>query len=105
MQDSHLPRKFLQFLKPRLPQMLATLRRFVTVESPSLEKAAADRCCDVIAEEWNKHGARVERIAQKHRGDLLRITHAPRKSPPSVQLPPLAHSHTVYSPRTLPHTP
>src|SRR5258708_20107401 len=97
MQDSHLPRKFLQFLKPRLPQMLATLRRFVTVESPSLEKAAADRCCDVIAEEWNKHGARVERIPQKHRGDLLRITHAPGKSPPSGQLLFLAPYTTLSS--------
>src|SRR5713226_6960896 len=101
MQDSHLPRKFLQFLKPRLPQMLATLRRFVTVESPSLEKAAADRCCDVIAEEWNKHGARVERIAQKHRGDILRVTHAPGKSRPSGQLMVLGHYDTVYSSGTL----
>ena len=91
----------MQFLKPRLPQMLATLRRFVTVESPSLEKAAADRCCDVIAEEWNKHGARVERIAQKHRGDLLRITHAPGKSRPSGQLLVLGHYDTVYSTGTL----
>src|SRR5260370_35324018 len=101
MEDSHLPRKFLQFLKPRLPQMLATLRRFVTVESPSLEKAAADRCCGVIAEEWNKHGARVERLAQKHRGDTLRITHAPGKSRPSGQLLVLGHYDTVYSTGTL----
>ena len=91
----------MQFLKPRLPQMLATLRRFVTVESPSLEKAAADRCCDVIAEEWNKHGARVERIAQKHRGDLLRITNTPGKSRPSGQLLVLGHYDTVYSTGTL----
>jgi len=42
--------------------------RFVTAESPSLEKAAADHCCGVIAEEWNKCGVRMERIAQKHRG-------------------------------------
>src|SRR2546422_3737363 len=30
-------------------------------ESPSLEKAAADCCCGLIAEEWRKRGARVER--------------------------------------------
>jgi len=42
MPDS-IPKKFLRLLKPRLPQMLATLRQFVTAESPSLEKAAADR--------------------------------------------------------------
>ncbi len=89
------------FLKPRLPQMLAALRRFVTAESPSLEKAAADRCCGVIAEEWNEHGARVERIAQKHRGDLLRITHAPGNFRPSGQLLVLGHYDTVYSTGTL----
>jgi len=88
-------------LKPRLPQMLATLRRFVTAESPSLEKAAADRCCGVIAEEWSKHGGRVECIAQKHRGDLLRLTHAPSKSRPSGQLLILGHYDTVYSTGTL----
>ncbi len=91
----------MQFLKPRLLQMLSTLRRFVTAESPSVEKAAADRCCDVIAEEWNKHGVRVERIAQKYRGDLLRITHAQGNSRPSGQLLVLGHYDTVYSTGTL----
>ncbi|HEV1992758.1 MAG TPA: M20 family metallopeptidase [Candidatus Acidoferrum sp.] len=101
MPDSHLPKKFLRLLKPRLPQMLATLRRFVTAESPSLEKAAADRCSGVIAEEWSKHGARVERITQKHRGDLLRITHAPGRSRSTGQLLILGHYDTVYSTGTL----
>src|SRR6266404_1393578 len=105
MPDSHLPRKFLQLLKPRLPLMLATLRRFVTAESPSLEKAAADRCCGVIAEEWNKCGASMERIAQKHRGDLLRITHAPSKDRPAGQLLVLGHYDTVYSTGTLARMP
>jgi len=105
MPDSHLPRDFLQLLKPRLPQMLATLRRFVTAESPSLEKVAADHCCGLIAEAWIKHGARVERIAQKHRGDLLRITHSPDKSRSSGQLLVLGHYDTVYSTGTLARMP
>jgi glutamate carboxypeptidase len=105
MPDSHLPRKFLQLLKPRLPRMLATLRRLVTAESPSVEKTAADRCCAVIAEAWNKRGARVERIAQKHRGDLLRITYAPRKPRPTGQLLVLGHYDTVYSTGTLARMP
>src|SRR5712664_2071129 len=105
MPDSHLPKKFLRYMKPRLPQMLATLRRFVTAESPSLEKAAADRCCGVIAEEWNKHGARAERIPQKRRGDLIRITHAPGKSPLPGQLLVLGHYDTVYSAGTLARMP
>jgi glutamate carboxypeptidase len=105
MPDSHLPKKFLQLLKPRLPQMLATLRRFVTAESPSLEKAAADHCCGVIAEEWNKCGVRMQRIAQKHRGDLLHITHAPDKSHCSDQLLVLGHYDTVYTTGTLARMP
>jgi glutamate carboxypeptidase len=105
MPDANLPAELLRCLKPRLPQMLATLRRFVTVESPSLEKAAADRCCGVIAEEWNKHNARVERIRQRHRGDLLRIAHTPGKSRPSGQLLVLGHYDTVYSTGTLARMP
>ena len=81
--------------------MLGALRRFVTAESPSLEKAAADRCCRAIAAEWNKRGARVERIVQKHRGDLLRITYAPNKSRASRLLLVLGHYDTVYSTGTL----
>src|SRR5213596_401154 len=81
--------------------MLATLRRFVIAESPSLEKAAADCCCGLIAEEWRKRGARVERIAQKHRGDHLRITYSQNKSRPAGQLLVLGHYDTVYSTGTL----
>jgi glutamate carboxypeptidase len=105
MLDSHFPEQFLRLLKPRLPQMLATLRQFVTAESPSLEKGAADRCCDIIAKEWNRHGARVERIALKHRGDLLRIIHTPGKSRPSGQLLILGHYDTVYASGTLARMP
>src|SRR5213080_1635346 len=101
MPDFHSLKEFLRLLKPRLPEMLATLRRFVTAESPSLEKGAADRCCGVIAQEWSKHAVRVDRIAQKHRGDLLRITYAGAKSRTSGQLLVLGHYDTVYSTGTL----
>jgi glutamate carboxypeptidase len=105
MPDSNFAKNFLCLLRPRLPQMLATLRRFVTAESPSLEKAAADHCCGVIAEEWAKEGVRVERVKQKHRGDLLKITYAPVKSRSSGQLLILGHYDTVYSTGTLARMP
>jgi glutamate carboxypeptidase len=101
MAESTSPKDFLRLLKPRLPRMLATLRQFVEAESPSLEKAAAARCCGIIAEAWRKQGVRVERIAQKHRGDHLRITHWPHKSRPAGQLLVLGHYDTVYSSGTL----
>jgi len=101
MPDFNLPKEFLRLLKPCLPDMLATLRRFVIAESPSLEKAAADCCCGLIAEEWRKRGARVERITQKHHGDHLRITYRPQKFGPAGQLMVLGHYDTVYSTGTL----
>jgi glutamate carboxypeptidase len=101
MPESNLPKEFVRLLKPRLREMLATLRRFVTSESPSLEKAAADHCCGLIAEEWWKLDARVERLSQKHRGDHLRVTYAPNQSQAAGQLLVLGHYDTVYSVGTL----
>ncbi len=68
----HPAKLFLKLLKPRLPQMLSTLRNFVIAESPSLEKSAADRCCGIVAAEWRKRGVRVERI----RAETLRRSFA-----------------------------
>src|SRR5271163_1965393 len=101
MPEPSLPKNFLRRLKPRLPEMLATLRQFVSTESPSLEKAAADRCCEIIASAWRNRGARVERIAQKHRGDHLRVTWWPHKSRSAGQLLVLGHYDTVYATGTL----
>jgi glutamate carboxypeptidase len=81
--------------------MLATLRQFVRAESPSLEKAPTDRCCRLIAAEWSRRGARVERLAQKLRGDHLRVTWWPQKSRPAGQLLVLGHYDTVYATGTL----
>jgi glutamate carboxypeptidase len=105
MPNSRLPLELLQVLKPRLPEMLAVLRQFVTAESPSLAKAAADRCCGVIAKEWRKRGARVERIPQEHRGDHLRITYAFEKPPVPGQFLVLGHYDTVYAAGTLARMP
>jgi glutamate carboxypeptidase len=101
MPESHFTQTFLRMLTPRLPEMLATLRALVTIESPSLEKTAADRCCQIIAAQWRKRGVRVERLAQKHRGDQLKITWWPTKSHPAGQLLVLGHYDTVYSTGTL----
>jgi glutamate carboxypeptidase len=97
MPDSVLPKEFLRLLKPRLPEMRAVLRHFVVAESPSLEKFPTDYCCGLIASEWRKHGAQVERLAQVHRGDHLRITYWPSKSRAEGQLLVLGHYDTVYS--------
>lgn len=105
MRNANYPKEFLRRLKLRLPEMLATLQRLVLAESPSLEKAPADRCCNLLAAEWRKRGARVERIAQKRRGDHLRVTWWPQKSRAAGQFLVLGHYDTVYSSGTLPKMP
>jgi glutamate carboxypeptidase len=77
--------------------MLSVLRAFVVTESPSLEKAAVDRCCAVIARHWRRLDVRIERRAQKHRGEHLRITLTPAKALPTAQLLVLGHYDTVYA--------
>jgi glutamate carboxypeptidase len=101
MTESSLPAALLRMLKPRLPQMLSALRTFVLAESPSLEKSPADRCCTIVAEAWRKHGTRVERLAQRHRGDHLRITWQAPESRAVGQLLVLGHYDTVYATGTL----
>ena len=101
MADSALPLTLFRTLKLQLPEMLRVLRRFVTAESPSLEKAPADRCCRVIATEWRKAGVPVESIPQKHRGDHLRVTYGTKEAPSSGQLLVLGHYDTVYATGTL----
>ncbi len=101
MTQSNLPAALLRLLKPRLPQMLSILRAFVLAESPSLEKAPADRCCAIVAAEWRKRGARVERLPQKHRGDHLRIAWPPQNSRTPGQLLVLGHYDTVHASGTL----
>jgi glutamate carboxypeptidase len=101
MTEANSPAALLRLLKPRLRQMLSVLRTFVLAESPSLEKTPADRCCGIVAAEWRKQGVRVERLAQKHRGDHLRITWQQRKSRAAGQLLVLGHYDTVYATGTL----
>jgi glutamate carboxypeptidase len=94
--------KIKKFLQPTLPQMIDTLRRFVIAESPSLEKACADRCCGLIAAEGRKHGLEVHRIPQKNRGDHLRIVSPSNSSRATTsQLLVLGHYDTVYASGTL----
>jgi glutamate carboxypeptidase len=105
MTPPNLPAALLRLLTPRLPQMLSVLRPFVLAESPSLDKAPADRCCAIVAAEWRNSGARVERIPQKRRGDHLRITWQPQTSRVAGQLLVLGHYDTVYAAGTLANMP
>ena len=95
------PQKLLQTLRPRLPEMLHTLRAFTLAESPSTEKAPADRCADLIATEWRKRNVRIDLIREKVRGNHIRIEWRPASHKSSGQLFVLGHYDTVYATGTL----
>jgi glutamate carboxypeptidase len=96
MSPNSLPKTLFALLKPRLPKMLDLLRELVLLESPSLEKAAADRCCGFLADQWLLRGGIVHVLKQTKRGDHLRIVWPPTASRPSGQLLVLGHYDTVY---------
>jgi glutamate carboxypeptidase len=81
--------------------MLEILRLMALIESPSLEKEPADRCCEFLAGIWSQRGASVEVIPQKHRGNHLRITFSPGATHAKSQLLVLGHYDTVYPVGTL----
>ena len=101
MPNAPHPKTLLGYLRGQLPAMLATLERFVRCESPSTEKAAADRCARLIADCWKRCGVQVRLIEQKHRGAHLRMTHAAQGIARRAQLLVLGHYDTVYATGTL----
>src|SRR5271168_578836 len=104
MLETTSAKNLLKKLRAQTPEMLACLRRFVECESPSLEKAAANRCCALVAKEWRAAGAHVERLPNAQRGDHLRIVWKPRETGgkrSTGQLLVLGHYDTVYASGTL----
>jgi glutamate carboxypeptidase len=87
-------------LQKQLPEMLATLRKFVLAESPSLEKAPCDRCAHFVASEFRRLGTKVELFSQKERGAHIRASCIPAKRS-AGQLLVLGHYDTVYAVGTL----
>src|SRR5271154_118962 len=94
-------KNYFSILRPCLPQMLEILRQLTLFESPSLDKAPADRCCEFLAGIWSQRGVPVEVIPQKVRGNHLRIIHSPAAAQPKSQLLVLGHYDTVYATGTL----
>ena len=105
MKETFSAKQLLKVLRGQTAEIVECVRRSVECESPSLEKVAADRCCGVLAKEWSGLGARVERVAQKKRGDHLRIVWAPAGVAVRGQILVLGHYDTVYASGTLRTTP
>jgi glutamate carboxypeptidase len=66
-------RDLLRAARGREAEMVRLLGRFVRCESPSDDKAAVDRFGSLVAREWRRRGAAVKILAQRLRGDHLRV--------------------------------
>src|SRR4051795_4435304 len=58
-------------------EMLAFIRALVETESPSLEKAAVDRCGVLLAETLSRAGARVRVHKRSEAGDIIQAVFVP----------------------------
>jgi glutamate carboxypeptidase len=96
MVQTALPKALLSALKPRLPQMVDLLRELTLLESPSLEKPAADRCCGFLADQWCLRGGDVQALKQSVCGDHLRVSWTAASPGSNRQLLVLGHYDTVY---------
>jgi glutamate carboxypeptidase len=96
MAQTSLPKTLFSALKPRLPQMVDLLQKLTLLESPSLEKPAADRCCGFLADQWQLRGVDVQVLKQPQRGNHLRVAWPAASSGSNPQLLVLGHYDTVY---------
>lgn len=65
-------KEILQFCESQRAWLLDTIHSLVRLESPSDDKAAVDRCGAELQRRLTAIGGRVERLAQRERGDHLR---------------------------------
>jgi glutamate carboxypeptidase len=94
--EKAMMRKLLREVRSREGAMVQLLGRFVRCESPSHDKAAVDRFGAMAAKEWRRNGAEVKILAQRVRGNHLRIEMAAATERGDGQILVLGHLDTVY---------
>jgi glutamate carboxypeptidase len=99
------PRDLLRLLRKREPEMTRLLRKFVSCESPSQDKAAVDRFGRIVAQEWKRRGAHLRVVRQKECGNHVRTEMWFGNRRPQPQILVLGHLDTVYPMGTHAKTP
>ncbi len=89
----------LKYFEARQAEMLETIREFVEIESPSDNKAAADRMGMFLAERFKALGGTVRLHRAEKYGDHLQVNFGSRNGGKPVLL--LGHFDTVYPMGTL----
>jgi glutamate carboxypeptidase len=94
-------REWLQYFEARRGDLTALIRRLVELESPSNNKAAADRCSEFIAGEFERRGGKVRIHRRPNSGDQIEARFEGSGRP--VML--LGHYDTVWDVGTLAQMP
>lgn len=62
--------KFDHYFKSRQGEMINLLKKIVSLESPSTDKEAVNRCSSYVVKELKKTGSRISRFPQEEIGDI-----------------------------------
>lgn len=76
--------------------MVRLLGELVRIESSSFDKPGVDRVVTRLATEWRRRGARLKRLRNEVRGDILRAELWKDQVRPGGQILVLGHTDTVY---------
>ncbi|MFZ5828026.1 MAG: M20 family metallopeptidase [Bacillota bacterium] len=85
----------LAYMEKHKEQIVQDIKTVVSIESPSLDKAAVDRMGSQFAEMFTGAGARVERLERAERGDLLRLEWGAGREEGQTLV--LSHMDTVFN--------
>ena len=89
--------QFKHYFKSRQGEMVNLLKKIVSLESPSSDKSAVDKCSSFLAKEFQKSGAKVTRYPYKDLGDLYLAEYPSLKSKTrKEQILILTHVDTVW---------
>jgi glutamate carboxypeptidase len=89
-------RRLLAETRKQQGAMMKLLGELVQCESPSHDKAAVDRCGEIVAREWRRRKAVVRTLEQKKRGNHIRAEFACGNTRSAPQILVLGHIDTVY---------
>jgi glutamate carboxypeptidase len=83
------------------PEMMGFIRTLVETESPSLEKAAVDRCGELLAATFSQAGARVKVHKRSDVGNIVQADFVPAMRSREKPILLLGHFDTVWESGTL----
>jgi glutamate carboxypeptidase len=90
--------QFVHYFKSRQGEMINLLKKIVSLESPTSDKEAVDKCSAFVVSELKKTGADIKRFSQKKTGDFF-LAEFPARTPANrnnKQVLVLTHTDTVW---------